>query len=68
LELYDPALLEKQRMVVANKMDEAVAEKNLKEFKKKIKKVPVLPISAAFDEGVEKFKKMIREAVEEAKE
>jgi len=65
LELYDPALLEKPRMVVANKMDEAVAEKNLKEFKKKIKKVPVLPISAAFDEGIEKFRKMIREAVEE---
>ncbi len=68
LELYDPALLEKPRLVVANKMDEAVAEKNLKEFKKKIKKVSVLPISAAFDEGVEKFKKMIREAVEEASE
>ncbi len=65
LELYDPALLEKPRMVVANKMDEAVAEKNLKEFKKKIKKVSVLPISAAFDEGIEKFKKTIREAVEE---
>src|ERR1700722_10276003 len=31
LELYDPALLEKPRLVVANKMDEAVAEKNLKE-------------------------------------
>jgi GTPase len=68
LELYDPALVEKPRLVVANKMDEAVAEKNLKEFKKKVKKVPVLPISAAFDEGVEKFKKMIREAVEDVEE
>ena len=68
LELYDPKLLEKPRLVVANKMDEAIAEKNLKEFKKKIKKVSVLPISAAFDQGVEKFKKMIREAVEETEE
>jgi GTP-binding protein len=68
LELYDPALLEKPRIVVANKMDEAIAEKNLKEFKKKIKKVSVLPISAAFDQGVEKFKKLIREAVEDASE
>ncbi len=66
LELYDPALVEKPRLVVANKMDEAIAEKNLKEFKKKIKKVSVLPISAAFDQGIEKFKKMIREAVEDA--
>jgi GTP-binding protein len=64
LELYDPALVEKPRLVVANKMDEAVAEKLLKQFKTKIKKVAVLPISAAFDQGVDKFKKMIREAVE----
>jgi GTP-binding protein len=66
LELYDPALLERPRLVVANKMDEAVAEKNLKQFKKKIRKVSVLPISAAFDQGIEKFKKTIHEAVEEA--
>jgi hypothetical protein len=44
-------------------MDEAVAEKNLVQFKKKIKKVSVLPISAAFDQGIEKFRKTIREAV-----
>src|SRR5665213_1056424 len=66
LELYDPALLEKPRLVVANKMDEAVAEKNLKEFKKKIKKVSLLPISAAFDQGMEKFRETIRKEVEEA--
>ncbi|MGA2868030.1 MAG: GTPase Obg [Verrucomicrobiota bacterium] len=68
LELYDPALLEKSRLVVANKMDEAVAEENLKQFKKKIKKVSLLPISAAFGLGMEKFKQTIREAVEEASE
>ena len=66
LELYDPAMLEKPRIVVANKMDEAVAEENLKQFKKKIKRVPVLPISAAFDQGMDNFKNTIREAVEEA--
>ncbi len=66
LKLYDQALLEKPRLVVANKMDEAVAEKNLNQFKKKIKKVSLLPISAAFDQGLEKFRKMIREAVEES--
>jgi GTP-binding protein len=65
LKLYDPGLLEKPRLVVANKMDEAVAGKNLKQFKKKIRKVSVLPIAAAFDQGVEKFRKLIREAVEE---
>lgn len=66
LELYDPTLLERPRMVVANKMDEPAAEENLKKFKRKIRKTSVLPMSAAFDEGVDKFKKMIREAVEEA--
>ena len=65
LGLYDASLLEKPRLVVANKMDEAAAEKNLKQFKRKIKKVPVLPISAAFDDGIGKFKKMIRETAGE---
>ena len=63
LELYDPALVAKPRLVVANKMDEPAAEKYLKQFKTKIKKVPVLPISAAFDQGVDKFKQTVREAV-----
>jgi GTP-binding protein len=65
LELYDPTLLERPRLVVANKIDEPEAEENLKQFKKKIRKTPVLPIAAAFDQGTEKFKQMIREAVEE---
>ena len=63
LELYDPALLERPRLVVANKMDEPAAEENLKKFKRRIRKTPVLPMSAAFDEGIEKFKQTIREAV-----
>lgn len=65
LELYDPGLLERPRYVVANKMDEPQAEANLKAFKRKIKKTPVLPIAAAFDEGIDKFRQLMREAVEE---
>jgi GTP-binding protein len=68
LELYDPSMLEKPRLVVANKMDEAVAEENLKQFKKKVKKVSLLPISAAFDQGLENFKNTVRELVVEASE
>jgi len=64
LELYDPTLLDRPRLVVANKMDEPVAEENLKKFKRRVRKTPVLPISAAFDQGIEKFKTTIREAVE----
>jgi GTP-binding protein len=65
LELYDPALVEKPRLVVANKMDEPTAEENLKKFKRRIRKTPVMTMAAAFDQGIEQFKKDIREAVEE---
>lgn len=65
LDLYDPGLLEKPRLVVANKMDEPAAEANLKGFKRRIRKTAVLPIAAAFDEGIAEFRKLIREAVEE---
>ena len=65
LELYDTGLLDKPRFIVANKMDEPQAEANLKIFKRKIRKLPVLPISAAFDQAIDQFKQLIREAVEE---
>ena len=68
LELYNPEMLAKTRLVVANKMDEAAAEKNLKAFKKKFKKLDVLPISAAFDGGMEQFRKEVRAAVETVEE
>ena len=64
LELYDAGLMEKPRLVIANKMDEPVAESNLKAFKRKVRKTSVLPIAAAFGEGIDKFKELIREAVE----
>jgi GTP-binding protein len=64
LELYDPALLEKPRLVVANKMDEPQAETNLRMFKRQIRRTSVLAMAAAFDEGLERFKSEIREQVE----
>lgn len=66
LGLYDPALLERPRLIVANKMDEPAAEANLKKFKRKVPKTPVLPIAAAFDDGVDKFKNLIRKTLEDA--
>lgn len=67
LALYDATLLDKPRLVVGNKMDEPVAEANLKKFKTRVRKVPVLPMAAAFDEGIEQFKEAIRQAVAEVK-
>jgi len=66
LALYDESMIARPRLVVANKMDETVAETNLRKFKRRVPKVPVLPISAAFGEGLEKFKLAIRKAVEAA--
>ena len=62
LEHYDPGLVERPRLVVANKMDEPAAEENLKKFKRRIRKTPLLPISAAFGEGMGEFRRAIREA------
>ncbi len=66
LGLYDPALLKRPRLIVANKMDETVAEENLKKFKRKVRKTQMLPMAAAFDEGVEHFKKTMRDLVARA--
>lgn len=65
LELYDPELLARPRLVVGNKIDEPAAQKNLAAFKRKVRKTPVLPISAAFGEGMDGFLKKIRASVEE---
>jgi GTPase len=62
LELYDPSLVTKPRLVIANKMDEAQAEANLSRFKRRVCKTAILPMAAAFDEGVEEFKQAIRKA------
>jgi GTP-binding protein len=64
LELYDPALLDRPRLVVANKMDEPAAAENLKKFKRRVRKTPILSIAAAFDVGIAEFKQAIRAAVE----
>jgi GTP-binding protein len=65
LALYDPALVRKPRLVVANKMDEPAAAENLRKFKRRIPKTGVLPIAAAFGQGTETFKQTIRQAVEQ---
>jgi GTP-binding protein len=66
LDMYDPGLTQRPRLIVANKMDEPAAEPNLKRFKRRVPRTPVLPMAAAFDEGIEKFKRTIRQSVEAA--
>lgn len=60
LELYDSATLNRPRLVVANKMDEPVAPSLLKKFRRRNPGVSVVSISAAFDQGMDRFKNALR--------
>lgn len=64
LELHNPDLLKRPRLVVANKMDEPAAAANLRSFKRRIPRTEVLRMAAAFDEGIDEFKDRIRTAVQ----
>lgn len=52
LKEYNPALLERPKIIIANKMDIEGAKDNLKNFKAKVKE-KVFPVSAATGEGLE---------------
>jgi GTP-binding protein len=59
LELYDPAMLKKPRLIVANKMDLPEAAANLKRFKRSIRR-QVVEISALESRGLDELKKTLR--------
>ncbi len=65
LEMYDRSLLERRRLVVANKMDETVAVENLKKFKRRVPRTPAIQMAAGFGEGIDTFKRAILQAVDE---
>ena len=60
---YDPAMLDKPRLVASNKMDEDTSVTNLSKFKKKHPDVEILEMMAVLDEGIEEFKVRIRSEV-----
>lgn len=62
LKFYDPSLLKKARLVVANKMDIPEAAKHLKKFKTR-NKVDVIEISCLTGDGLEKLKKELLKRV-----
>ncbi|HEY0945695.1 MAG TPA: GTPase ObgE [Opitutaceae bacterium] len=62
LELYDPALLEKPRLVVANKMDLPAAAANLTKFKRR-HKVDIIKISCRTGDGLDELKATLRKRV-----
>lgn len=64
LRLYDPVLLEKPRLVAANKMDLEEAAENLTAFRKKTD-VEVIPISCLEKEGIDELKEKLLKAVKQ---
>ncbi|MCC7517789.1 MAG: GTPase ObgE [Verrucomicrobiae bacterium] len=61
LELYNPVLLRKPRLVVANKMDAPGAAEHLRRFRRKFRLKPI-PISAEKGEGLDVLKQAFRDA------
>ena len=59
LDLYDSRLSDRPWFIVANKIDLAGADQNLKALRKKFPKVEIIPISAAKDEGIDDLKKKL---------
>ena len=59
LELYDPKLLKRPRLIAANKMDLPESVGNLKAFRRKIKQA-LVPISAEKKQGLEELRLAIR--------
>lgn len=63
LELYDESMLDKPRLIVANKMDEDSAVVNLAKFKKRYSKVEIVSISCLSEEGIPKLRKELLKRV-----
>lgn len=53
LEDFNKNLLKKPQIIIANKMDGANSEENLKEFKKKVKDVKIFEVSAITNTGLQ---------------
>lgn len=63
LKLYDPKLLDKPRLVVANKMDVPEAAAQLPKFKRRHKDADVLEISCLTGDGLDRLKKELLKRV-----
>jgi GTP-binding protein len=60
MELHDRTLLDRPRLVAANKMDEDAAAANCRSFRRRIPKIRMIKMAAAFGEGIEEFKEVLK--------
>lgn len=52
LQEFNPKILEKPQIIIANKMDVEGATTHLEEFKKQVKDIPIYPVTAYTKEGL----------------
>ena len=67
LEDFNPKLLDKKEIIIANKMDEPTFKDNLKAFKKKLPKVEIYEVSALNDTGLEQVMTRLADLLDEIK-
>ncbi|KAJ0020258.1 hypothetical protein Pint_32369 [Pistacia integerrima] len=67
LEYHQEGLSDRPSLVVANKIDEAGAEKVYEELKRRVQGVPIYPVCAVLEEGVSEVKDGLRMLVNELK-
>ncbi|MBE6144421.1 MAG: GTPase ObgE [Firmicutes bacterium] len=64
LENFNPKILNKPQIILANKMDMPDSSENLKKFKEKVKDVQIYPISALTNEGVDEVLMVIADMLD----
>ena len=68
LEEFNPKLLKKESIIIANKMDMEESEANLKEFSKKVKELKIFPVTAMINEGLEDVMDYLGDELDKIKE
>ncbi len=64
LEAYNPDLLSRPQIIVANKMDLPQSKENLEKFKEKVKDVKIVPISAYTRDNLDEFLYLIADTLD----
>ncbi len=68
LEEFDPKLLKRPQIIIANKMDAKSAQENLEKFKKKVKDVEIYPVTALLNDGLEKVMTILADLLDKTEE
>ncbi len=68
LESFNPKLMKKPMIIIANKMDIEDAEKKLEKFRKKVEDIKIFPISAASNKGLQDVIDYLAEILKEMPE